>query len=199
MPAIVCLTINVYHINMIAYLLLSLLAICTATNDFDDTTCIPRRSTFAEMRRVDYAKTLALGMHNCNTTMVVFNVDGHPSSTITFPATVNSYYNATSGSIDSVYVPAGGSPIMIKEYSNGQGGACIDIENNPYYVVSNDITTGAKSTAFRVITMYEKNRNKNLRAVQWLLPTNWGDSLVIVNTDDDGHFTDAIFQSCWSI
>uniref|UniRef100_A0A6C0C6H7 Uncharacterized protein n=1 Tax=viral metagenome TaxID=1070528 RepID=A0A6C0C6H7_9ZZZZ len=178
-------------------LLLLLVLSCSA--DFADTTCEMRKSSLAEMRRVDYAKSLAFGYHNCNTTLTNYNLDGTPNSTFVFPAVVETFYNETTGSIDSTYNPAGTGAIWIKEYSNGNGGVCITIEGNPFYVESYDITTGAKSTAMRVIPMYEKTKNKKLRAIQWLRPTEWGDSLVLVNLDENGRFVSSIFQTCETI
>lgn len=193
---------NTKHLVLLGFLMIGWVAGTTQqsvmNNDaFYDSTCGQYRCSLAEMRVVDYVKSRAFGDYNCRSVIIQFNPDGTFNSTFEVLATLSTYYNASTGSIDSLYNP--GTPILIKEYCDGKGNTCIAIDNFPYYVESIDQNTGTKRSSWRAIGMYDTNLHRDLKAMQVFHLTNFGDVLLRTDLNDDHGFQQAIFQTCHSI
>ena len=175
--------------------LIGLMSITGTMASFYDTTCGQYKCTWSEMREVNYAKSLGVGNHSCIMVIVLFNADGSFNSTFEFPAIVDSFYNESTGSLDSVFI-VGGTSLLIKEFCDGKGNTCITIDGTPYYIESKDQNVGVKASVWRAIGMYETTKNKKLRAMQIFHPTEWGDVLARVDLTENGSLSQAIFQKC---
>ncbi|CAH6420463.1 Hypothetical protein POVR2_LOCUS165 [uncultured virus] len=158
------------------------------------------------MESINNAKMLALGNHECVENYIAFNPDGsiNLAASFSYPTVVNSKYIASTGSVHSDYI-VGGVSYPIDEYCNGIGGICIKTQNtsnSQLYGESIDGNDGNIGTAWRVIPWYSRDAKKDLRELQWLIPTVFkdtnkkGDILAVAHLDDNNKLGYIVTQTC---
>lgn len=180
------------------YFVLLLTFLGISATSFHDTTCGQFRCSLSELREVNYAKSLGIGFHNCNSTIIKLKSNGFFLSSADFTVTVETFYNETSGSIDSIY-NAGTGPLFIKEYCDGKGDTCITIDGFPAYIESKDQNRGSRASVWRAIGMYALNRNKKLLAMQLFHPTPLGDALIRIDLDNTENINEITTQKCTKV
>src|SRR3990172_10550824 len=164
------------------FLLVCLLAFSVART-YPDTTCEGIPTSRAEMKAVNQAKMLSLGDHSCVETFIKMFPNGTVQYQTSYPSRVNSYYDASRGALHSDYYPPGGPVGLIDEYSTGTGKACINLANTSnanFYTESIDQNKNGFGSVWRAIGYYTPDAKKSIKAVQWLIPTVFGD------TDEEG-------------
>jgi hypothetical protein len=183
-------------------MLFLLLIVGLVSADFYDTTCQKLKCSKAEMKYVNYAKMLSAGYHECLSTFVDFAPNGTILYSTSFNSTVNTYYDASTGSVHSDYVDATGANVTIDEYCDGHGNVCIEIDdasNSGFYTESKDQNREGLGTAWRSIGFYTKGAKKEIRGFQQLVPTKDGDILHLTMLDENGKLDYSMYQTCKKI
>ena len=158
------------------------------------------------MESINNAKMLSLGDHECVENYIKFNPDGSIdlANSFSYPSLVNSYYIGKTGSVHSDYI-IGGVSYPIDEYCNGIGGVCITTQNTSnshLYGESIDGNDGNLGTTWRVIPWYTPDAKKDVKALQWLIPTLFkdtnerGDILTVAYLDANNKLDYLVTQTC---
>ena len=154
------------------------------------------------MEEINNAKMLTLGDHQCVETYIKFWPNQTVQLTLTYPSVVNTFYDSNTGSVHSDYIPAGEPATAIDEYSDGQGGVCITVQDSPYFTQSIDGNKGDLGTAWRAVPFYTKDAKKDVRALQWTIPTKFkdtnkrGDVLSVTYLDANNKIDYIVTQIC---
>lgn len=178
------------------------LVFALATAAFYDTTCQKLKCTRSEMKAVNQAKMLALGMHDCTSTYIKFFPNGTQQFASSFSSTVNSYYDATTGSLRSEYNDVTGANVIIDEYCDGKGSVCIEIVNSTnsgFYTESIDQNKDGLGSVYRSIGYYTTDAKKRIKGVQWLIPTDFGDVLLLTFLDENNKLDYSMYQTCYRV
>jgi len=178
-------------------LILFLFAVVNAS--FYDTTCPKYRSTLAEVRERNYAKSLGFGNFTCVGVYYQYKSDGSLNLSFPLPNAFQTFYDHVTGAI--LTTPPGiPNVIVAAEYSGHDGSTCIDEPNNPnfsgFYTESYDISKGGRRNAARLIQSYEKNSRKQIRRVQHLIPTSYGELLFLEYLDENQHLKYVVTLTC---
>jgi hypothetical protein len=161
---------------------------------FADSTCAQIKSSLSEMKEVDYAKSLGFGFHNCIDAIQVFNLDGTFSTSFATPSTVDTYYNETTGSIDSLYIGAFATN-LIKEYADGKV-ILVSLRMVILLLMLKVKIKSLEAAVSRALGEYSVTKNKNLRAMQVYHVTPKGYILIRTELDDNENVSVVIVQTC---
>lgn len=158
----------------------------------------------AQMKRVNYAKSIGEGNFNCLTTLTFRSANGGVLQLLAYNSTVQTSYNNATGSMDSYSVDPVLGVSIIQEFwqprSIHSDKVCILVNSmDPltHYGESFDVTTGSWQAAARFISYRAANDpDEKVFAFQDLKISEDGVIVTFKGYDTNGHLSFTYEQTC---